>query len=397
MNTYTGNLYTVPTDATVNSAVEKAPSSLTADQAATFKSELGASAKAPNQAGTFEASQGYADTTAGIQNAVENANLWNRGNDVASLSTALSPFEGANATAGDKTLDSILLSQTPGAYKQIQAATAPASGLQDQLATGTNTADTALQNAIAADQAATGAANGSAQKFVTGLNGTLEQYLAQAQNDANAYNTSVNSLSGQEALLQPETSALQNAISAYNSMVASAGNGQNGSASGAPENFSGLSQINYGQAAGIPSIVGQPPISELGTSQNYSDIAALQNLVGDAAFGGLGSSISPTTANQAGTYVSPTTRIPTLQELLSPVESSVGAGVGNNGAVIGSTPVLGQQSVVDPFNSVQSAYDALLKSIGIIQGNGMPTTGPVIAPAPPGTIGIPGGGGAGVS
>ena len=181
VNIYTGQQYTVPTDATTNAAVASSPSSLTQAQQQSFENELGASAAAPNSADTFEASAPYQTLNTGIQNAVEQANLWNAGNNVADLSTALQPYEGSQATTGDTTLDSLLLSQTPGAYGQIQSAVAPASTLQSQLNAGATQADASLQNAIAQDNAATPAATAAAQQYVTGLNGSIASYLANAQ------------------------------------------------------------------------------------------------------------------------------------------------------------------------------------------------------------------------
>lgn len=182
VNIYSGEQYSVPTDAATNAAVASSPSSLTPTQQASYEAELGASAQAPNSANTFEASTPYATINTNIQNAVEQANLWNSGNNVADISTALQPYEGQNATTGDTTLDSLLLSQTPGAYGQIQSAVAPAANLQSQLAAGATSADQALQSAIQADQAATPAAQQAAQTYSTNLTSYLNDQVAADQN-----------------------------------------------------------------------------------------------------------------------------------------------------------------------------------------------------------------------
>ncbi len=324
VNTYTGSLYTVPTDAAANAALATAPASLTPDQTTSVKNELGASAAAPNPANTFEASQGYADTTTGIQNAVEQANLWGAGNDVASLSTALAPFEGASATTGDKTLDSLLLSQTPGAYGQITDAAAPAAALPGQLAAGTTAADTALQNAIAQDTAATGAANTSAQNYVTGLNSTLAQYLAQAQTQANEYNAGVGTISQELANVQPQIAGLESAVSNYNNLV-----GQGPNAWGTPtgQTFAPINLASYLTPSGT---IIAPNINQVATPQQYNDVAALQALLGASGAAALNPSIDPSNAAQAGTWNTGNAPL-NLAELLDPMFSS---------AIQGETPAL---------------------------------------------------------
>ena len=182
VNAYTGNIYSVPTDTAVNQTVETAPSTLTPAEQATYKAELGAAQNVPNSANTFETTKPYQDVTQGIQKAVGQANLWNQGNNVPALQTALAPFESQAATQGDRTLDALLLSQSPGAYSQIQNAVAPAANLQGQLDTGTQQANAALQSAIAQNQAVTPIAQGAAQTYAT----NLAQYLKSAIDEATA-------------------------------------------------------------------------------------------------------------------------------------------------------------------------------------------------------------------
>lgn len=378
VNTYTGNLYTVPTNADVNSAVESSPSSLTPEQQATYKTELGANAAAPNSANTFETTPQYQSATQGIQNAVEQANLWNSGNNVSSLSTALAPFEGGNATSGGKTLDALLLSQSPDAYSKIQSAVAPASKLSGELTAATTTADEALKNAIAQDAATSSAANQSAGKFVTGLNTTLAGYLANAQKQADAYNAEVNSLAGQEQAVQPKVSKLQDAIAAYNAMIKNSGTGNMGN----PDLFTGLAPIGVANVGGIPSTVGLPPVSSLGTAQNYLDIAALENLLGAGNVAGFNPSITSATANEAGTYTPPNMSVPTLGGILSPLETAAQQGIGANSKIIGSNPVLSQNAVTSPYNEVLAAYDALTGQTSAVAPTG-PTPPPGIVPGTP--------------
>lgn len=350
VNTYTGQLYTVPTDASVNSAVESSPSSLTPEQAATYKTQVGAAGKSPNSANTFETTQGYQDATSGIQKAVEQADLWGAGNDVASLSSALTPFEGANATSGDKTLDSLLLSRTPNAYGKITAATAPARDLPAKLAAGTDAANSALRNAIATNQATTDAAKASGGKYASGLSSTLIDYLAKAQADADTYNSGVNELYTGVSNVQPQIAALKDAVAAYNAM-----RGSNPATNLLPE-------IKYGAMGEMPGAVSAPSVGQLATGKQYSDVAALLDLLGSEA---PNLPIDPANAAMAGSYTSPVNNIPGVNSVIAPFANPVGPGIlaANDvyAAHQGNTPLANERGA---FNELQAAYDAINKSMG---------------------------------
>lgn len=314
VNTYTGGLYTVPTDAAANTALAASPASLTPDQTTSVTNELGAAAAAPNAANTFESTAGYQNTAAGIQQAVEQANLWNSGNDVASLSTALTPFEGANATAGDTTLDSLLLSQTPGAYQNITNAVAPAAGFQAQLAAGTTAADAALQGAIAQDNAATGAATGAAQNYATGLTNYLNQQVATnqaAENTQTAQNGSIytdynsGNLTAADAValgIPPNQAATWAAD--YNALNPAITNQQavnsQPARSGTQDTINPVNLSNYLTQAGAPPEINA---ADVATAQNYSDVAALQALLGSGS--PITLPINASTASQAGLGLNP--------------------------------------------------------------------------------------------
>ena len=98
VNTYTGQLAVTPTNSTVNQEVATAPASLSAADQQAYQQELAASSQAPNSAATFETTQPYQNLTSQIQNTVEQANLWNAGNNTANLQTALQPYEAPQAT-----------------------------------------------------------------------------------------------------------------------------------------------------------------------------------------------------------------------------------------------------------------------------------------------------------
>lgn len=344
VNNYTSNLYNVPTNADLNAKVANSPSSLTPEEQSAYKAQLGAASKAPNSANTFEASQGYQDLSGKIQNAVSQADLWNSGNSIPNISAALSPFEQAGTSSGNTTLDALLLSQSPGAYSQIQNAVAPAAGFKSQLGAGAATADKALSDAIANNVASSASANQSAGNYVSGLNQNLTQYLSKAQGDVGTYNQSINDLLSQEGNIQPLLGRLQSVVNDFNA-----------------QGPTGL--IDVGTPLGTPATQAQPNIGQLATSQNYSDIAALQELLGPEAFAALNPAINPANAAQAGTYTAPGT-IPSLKEIYKPAIDPALAGY------------YAYQNKIDPnlsqnYGHVGDALSALASALGV-QFNNLP-------------------------
>jgi hypothetical protein len=300
VNTYTGAIVNTPNDPALNQQVQTAPGSLTPDQQAAYEAELAAGANPPNAAGTFETTQGYQDLAGQIQQATEQANLWNAGNNPAALAIALQPYEAPNATAGDTTLDALLLSQSPGAYGQIQAATAPAAGLQDQLTAATTGADTALQSAIASDTAASQGATGAAQTYATDLTNYLNGQVAAnqaTQTAANKAGATLNTDLQSGKLTAADAQAFgipadqaQAWATNYDTLNADVGK-ETGPVSGPP-------RPNLANYLTQPT---QPTISDatVASGQNYSDVAALQQMLG--AGSPITLPIDAGTASQAGT------------------------------------------------------------------------------------------------
>ena len=286
VNTYTGQLVNVPTDTATNQAVASSPSSLTPAQQASYQAELGAAAQAPNSANTFETTAPYANLVTNIQNAVGQANLWNAGNNPASISTALQPYETNNATTGDTTLDALLLSGTPSAYAPIQAAIAPAANLQQNLTAGANTADQALQAAIAADQAATASAQAAPQTYATNLTNYLQGVISGTEPGITAQNAQIMSDLAANTPTQADLTAL----------------------GVTPEQWTALSSemqqtAGYGVPITLSNYLTQtaPNITtaEAATPTQYADIAALQNILGSNA---PIEPISSVNAGQAGQF-----------------------------------------------------------------------------------------------
>lgn len=298
VNQFAQSIYTVPTDAAVNQQVETSPSGLTDQQKSIYQSELGASAKSPNVADTFETTQPYQDLTQNIQKTVDQANLWNQGNNIPALSSAIQPFEKSGETSGNTKLDALLLSQVPGAYNQIKQATAPAKNLQGQLATGTDQANTAMRDAIAKNTATTQAANQSAQTYATNLSKYLQDAMGNAQKTSGDTNAKIlsdlkaNTLTPEEQTILsaniPKYPVLQNA-SPWDIL---SGDMANATKAGVPVD---LSQYLKQTPADIS-------VYNAATPQQYSDIAMLQSLLGPNA---PGFPISSATADQAGKIPTP--------------------------------------------------------------------------------------------
>lgn len=372
VNTYTGGLYNVQPDAAINAKVASSPSSLTAQEQESFKTQLGAAGKSPNAADTFEASTPYQGLTADIQKAVEQANLWNSGNSVSNLTTALSPFESSQATSGDRTLDALLLSRTPSAYNKIQSAVAPASGLQGKLDAGAASANKALQNAITSNAATTAAAKASGSDYATGLNKKLSDYMAQAQKDSDAYNTSVNGLSTGVSNLQPQITSLKDAVAAYNAMQGS------NAATGL------LPKIQYGELGALPSTAVPPSIGQLASQGQYSDVAALMSLFGADA---PNLPINASDAALAGKYSSPANNIPGVNSIVAPFSNPVGPGLLQAEDVYSSHP--GNPALSDSkgaYDSLQAAYNAMQDAMGYPKF--VPNPNQVGGTTPPPALGV---------
>jgi hypothetical protein len=292
VNTYTGNLYSVPTDESVNAAVASSPSSLTPDQQAIYQTELGAAAKAPNPAGKFETTGAYQDLAQGVQSAVQTANLWNAGNSVPSITTALNPFEQPDATSGVRTLDALLLSQNPDAYGVIRNAVAPAANLQGSLDSATGQADQSLTNAIAADNAATAAAQQAGQTYSQNLTSYLNSAVKTAQDTATATNARIAADLKAGTLTAEDDAALGISKEQGDALAAKAA-AANASSSAA--NMGGAPiDLAYYLSQKDPSVISA---ANTATAKDYSDIAALMALLGDRA---PTLPISMDTASQAG-------------------------------------------------------------------------------------------------
>ena len=304
VNTYTGQLTNVPTNAAVNQEVQTAPSQMSAADQATYEQELAAANNAPNSAGTFETTAPYQSLTSQIQSAVEQANLWNVGNDPATIASQMAPFETNNASTGDTTLDAILLSQTPAAAQTLQAAAAPAANLQSYLNTEAGAADTALQNSIASDQATTQAATQASDQYVSNLTTTLNNAVATAQAAALQGNDSIlqdlqnNTLTPADqatlGITNDQLAGLETQLQLAETPQAVISQGAGQYEGNAPtQNINLLAYLNQQDPnAAITA-------ANTATPQEYSDLAALENMMGSEAPQNV--PLQAANASQAGT------------------------------------------------------------------------------------------------
>lgn len=298
---------TAPVNQSIDQAVSTSPSSLNAQDQATYEQQLTAAQNAPSPTSTFETSAPYSGLVSDIQNAVNTANLWNSGNNVANLSTALTTggFEGPNATTGDTTLDSLLLSQTPAAYFQIQNAVAPAANLQGQLNSGATQADASLQNAIANDQSATAGAQQAAQTYAQNLTSYLNGQVATNQSTENAQQAENNTISNDIAtgnLTAADAAALGYPNTPTSGFAADYNLLNQGITQGNPVPISPIDLESYLSSGEAPSI----SAATVATPQNYSDVAALQSILsaGDYSLPEA-LPINSSTATQAGLGLNP--------------------------------------------------------------------------------------------
>jgi hypothetical protein len=266
-----------------------------------FGQMYNAEQSAPNIASTFESSAPYQSLSQQVQTAVNNAALWNQGNNISNIQTAVQPLE-TNPTAGNVTLDSLLLAQTPGAYNQIQNAAAPTANLPGQLTQQTNAADQALQSAIAQDTATQNAAQGAASTANTNLINGINSEYQNALNQANTYNTEVQQYQTQVGNDVTQANSLQNLLSQYGAYFfpyAGPGNYANWRTNA----NNTVPWINPSSIT-TPSTVGLPNEAQVATPQDYATLQALSQLEPGA---NINAPINATNAAQAGTYQGPGT------------------------------------------------------------------------------------------
>ena len=193
----------------------------------------------------------------------------------------------AAPTAGVTALNSAILSQDPNALGSIQNAYQPFQNLLTGLQGGASN----INKQIAQQQANAKATNAQANQQITNqvnaLNTDVQNQLTSAQNAVNAYNATVPGYSG-------ALNNINQALSLWNGYKDIIPNFE----------IDAVAAANPTTGITAPTAVNAPTLQQVATPQQYQQAAAFQNLLS-----GLNSSlvpvISPTTANQAGTFTVP--------------------------------------------------------------------------------------------
>lgn len=253
----------------------------------------------------FESTSGYAGLNDKVTKAKENADLLK---SPSGISTYLQG-SGGNSTAGENTLDSALLQQSPEAIQQVRAAASPFSQLSDYLSGKVSTAD---QVAQAAPGAAKQAADYAAGKF-TGAGGVVPKFAndintgaANAETSRNDYNKSLTDYLTQIAPLLQQAhiyggvggdqnlgfDTVENPYSPSNQIVnpISAANyasaDQYAEAMALQQLMGGnlnlpISEDTSGQAGTAPTVPGFSPIDLKGLAQEYANALTKSTLATD--------------------------------------------------------------------------------------------------------------------
>lgn len=261
-------------------------------KAATFKAQLNDKYTGP---ANFEGSDYYANLNKEVQDAASKANLVNT---PSGFETYFRGFED-NPTAGDTTLDSVLLQGNPDVFKSIQAAAKPTMGLPDYLSGVIPAQNKAVQDAQAA---ATGAAqNAGTQigKTATDFGNTLNTNVANANKSSSDYNAQLNDIaskisSGGYASLTPQEQSLIGYDPKMNDLISGYPTIFPTQAAQNPINFS--SYFTQGQQAATPQA------SDVVTPDQLAEYAALEKLTGQAP----STNFTMPTTSTGGTYSLPT-------------------------------------------------------------------------------------------
>lgn len=289
----------------------------------------------------FEATPQYQTLTNEVKNAQQNAPNLNTNAGIQQLVTG----QETNPTLGMENLDALLLQGTPGATAPIAAAEAPIQQLGTQFKGATTAEDSAIQAAIANDQAAPQAIQSA---FLTGPNAVVPAW---------------------EKALQDELTSAQKQTTDYNNVV-----GSNTSLlnpyEGYLKQFNGVTGYNIDdpltEFLSQNPVVNSPTLASVATPQDYATEVALSQLLGK----GLGTTpIDQSTVSQAGTFKAPTATTANLQDLIKTIaNSSTDATWKNLGPSYGNSPL--------PANNPYYESLALAPTYG---GNGQRVNNPKLS------------------
>lgn len=304
--------YAAPNQDLVNQAVAN-PTQFASnpDNVKAFQSQYNNSYSGPT---SYESSQPYGAIQGEVNQAVQNAGLLNT---QAGLGNYLGQTQGGNQTRASNTLDTLLLQGNPGAQQQIQQAAGQFQNLTPQFQQSVTGADQSVQAAQKAAQDAKAYAQGQFGTAANAFNTGLQNAGTDAQNKTAAYNNALNQFYSQATPIEQQ-------INAYLGTL--------------PNNAGSNVQDLFAPVISGNKLISTPPtLASVATPDQYAEANALAQLGGQAYT----SPLNQANIGQAGTAVTPTANIPTIQSLLQqyqmPLANATNVGMGGNGSGWGPT------------------------------------------------------------
>lgn len=254
---------------------------------------------------TYESTPDYTTLQNEVTNAQNDAPNINEPGGLQQLVTG----QEKNPTVGEENLDTLLLQENPDAVAPITQALSAYPNLGTALSNSAQTEDQNINQAITNDQQDPALINSA---FFTGPNAVVPAWESALQGEqamdtgeANTYNQALNNLISSENSATPDISAVENALSSYN--TSANGYSQNDPLFGATSTLPQINGINLG--FNNPSAINAPTLNQSATTQDVAEQNALEQLLGK----GFTPEITDTT--QAGSFQNPG-NAPTLQSLL---------------------------------------------------------------------------------
>lgn len=223
----------------------------------------------------FESSDYYANLNKEVQDAATKANQVNTPSGLQSYLTGL----GNNPTAGDRTLDQVLLYGNPEALSTIKGAADKATALPDYLSSVIPGQNQAVSDAQASASSSRDAARAGLTKAGTDFNSDLQKRLDEAQGNYTTYNKDVGQIRG---AAQDINSQIQAYLAQNPQLSLDRGNNYL-----AP-------WMNLSEATNAPTL------QNVSGQNDYATNAALAQLAGESGL--YNSPLDQSAASQAGTF-----------------------------------------------------------------------------------------------
>lgn len=345
-------------DPNVLAAVQSNPTSVAADptQSKTFTGMYNDNYTGP---ATFQDSSYYAPLSSQVQQGQATAA---QVGTVPGLQSYLSK-DNPSYTQGQSTLDSVLLNGNPDAVKTIQNAATPYANLPAYLTSAVTQGNTAAQTAQQNAQAAKAAAQNAMTTSQGTVNSRIAAEEAAALKQAQDYNAAVQAAQARVGKDVPLANQLKQIMQQY----------------GASWMGSQPTWLDPAKITVPNQVIGLPTAGTVANGQDYSDVAALEQLAGSP----FAAAIDPSQASQAGTFKAPgAVDSSQLDSALQALQQFITGPDGNNINVANG-------GNLSPFvNAANDWYNQLISDMGYKY----PGTGPRPAPFTTGSTGfIPGG------